>query len=163
MAGRKRRLVLVRHAKSAWPDGVRDVDRPLAGRGRREAPAIGQWLREHVPEVDLVVCSTAKRATQTWKRAAGELSDEPKVRRDDRVYAAPVKVLLAVVRELPGKARTVVVVGHNPGLEELVELLTGTPQVLKTSAVAVLAGTGDWKDAGWHWAKLETLATPRDS
>jgi phosphohistidine phosphatase len=93
---------------------------------------------------------------------AGELSQEPKVQRDERVYAAPVKILLAVVRELPGRARTVVLVGHNPGLEELVELLTGTPQVLKTSAVAVLTGNGDWNGVGRRWAKLETIATPRD-
>lgn len=161
MAGKKRRLVLVRHAKSAWPDGVPDADRPLADRGHREAPEIGRWLRANVPEVDLVVCSTAKRAKQTWKHMASELPGDTKVRRDERVYAAPVKVLLSVVRELPGEARTVVLVGHNPGMEELVELLTGTPHMLKTSAIAVLAGTGGWKGVGPHWAKLETIATPR--
>ena len=66
-----RRLILLRHAKSDWPD-VPDRDRPLAKRGRRDAPKIGRWLREHGYLPDIVICSDARRTRQTWDRVARE-------------------------------------------------------------------------------------------
>lgn len=157
----RRRLVVLRHAKSSWSGGLADHERPLAGRGRREAPLAGRWLAEHVDRIDLVVCSSAVRARQTWKRAGAELDPAPEVRVDDRVYAASERELLAVVRELPDRAATVLVVGHNPGLEDLVEVLTGAPRELKTSSIAVLSGRGDWAGIGPGWARLEAVGTPR--
>lgn len=157
-----RRLVLVRHAKSAWPLGVADADRPLAGRGNREAPIIGQWLAEHLDHIDLVLCSTAVRARKTWKQAAGELGGRPEVRHDDRLYAASAIELLDVARKLPKQARTVVFVGHNPGLEDFVQLLSGSVVELKTSAVAVLGTARPWADLGPHTATVERTATPRE-
>lgn len=157
----RRRLVVLRHAKSAWPDGVADHERPLAGRGRREAPLAGRWLAEHVDRIDLVVCSSAVRARQTWERAGAELGRAPETRVDERVYAASARTLLAVVRALPDAARTVLVIGHNPGLEDLVENLCGVPGELKTSAIAVLSGRGDWAGVTPNWARLDAAATPR--
>ncbi|MGH3620692.1 MAG: SixA phosphatase family protein [Sciscionella sp.] len=157
----QRRLVILRHAKSAWPEGVADLDRPLAGRGRRDAPAAGRWLREHAIEVDLVVCSPALRAQQTWDLVAGELPGVPPVQDEPRLYGESVEGLLAVARELPDQARSVLFIGHNPDLEGLVALLTGTTATLKTSTVAVLAGQGDWAHVGEQWARLDTLTTPR--
>src|SRR6266508_2923118 len=92
----ERTLLVLRHAKSDWPDGVPDAERPLAGRGRREAPLVGRWLREsgHIP--DLVVCSPALRARQTWELVAGELGEAgeaPEVRFDERVYDEPASQL----------------------------------------------------------------------
>jgi phosphohistidine phosphatase len=157
----RRRLVVLRHAKSAWPDGVADHDRPLAGRGRREAPLAGRWLAEHVDRIDLVVCSSAVRARQTWERAGAELGRTPETRVDERVYAASERTLLAVVRELPDTARTVLLIGHNPGLEDLVEKLCGVPGDLRTSAIAVLSGRGDWVAVTPNWARLDATVTPR--
>jgi phosphohistidine phosphatase len=161
VAAAGRTLVLVRHAKSAWPPGVADPRRPLADRGRRDAPAIGRWLREHVGQLDLVVCSPATRARQTWDLAAAELHPAPRVRHQRRVYAAPADDLLEVVRELPGRAAAAALVGHNPGLQDLAELLSGQPCELKTAAVAVLRWSGSWADAGPEAAVLEEWAKPR--
>src|SRR6266700_6314858 len=85
--GAGRKLVLLRHAKSAWPD-VPDHERPLARRGRRDAPGAGAWLRRAGYLPDLVVCSTARRARETWQLAAAELGASPPVRFEPRVYQA---------------------------------------------------------------------------
>lgn len=151
-------LVLLRHAKSAWPDGVADLERPLADRGRRDAPVAGRWLREHV-RVDLVVCSPAVRTRQTWRLVAEELDATPEFLVDERVYDASVADLVAVVRELPASAATVLVIGHNPGLSEL----GGTTTELRTSAVAVLRGDVAWADAGPGSYSLVECETPRAS
>ncbi|WP_214366583.1 SixA phosphatase family protein [Pseudonocardia sp. H11422] len=161
MAPTKRRLVIVRHAKSAWPAGVADIDRPLGPRGRRDAPAIGRWLHDHVEHIDAVVSSPAVRAEQTWELASDALGTGPRRRFDERVYAASATELLDVVRQLPAKAATTVLVGHNPGLEDLVTLLTGEEPVMKTSSVAVVSWPGSWADATSRRARLEQHATPR--
>jgi phosphohistidine phosphatase len=157
----QRRLVILRHAKSDWPEGVPDDQRPLAGRGRRNAPAAGRWLRDHVDQIDLAVCSPALRVQQTWELAAAELTPAPPTAENEEVYAASADALLGVVRGLPAAAGTVVLVGHNPGLQDLVELLTGDVCELKTSAIAVLSWPGAWPDAAPGVATLDTHAKPR--
>jgi phosphohistidine phosphatase len=157
----RRRLVILRHAKSEWPDGVADRKRPLAGRGRREAPLAGRWLNEHVGELDLVLCSPAQRTRETWAWVAEELDAVPEMRIEDRLYPGSTKNLLAAVRQVPGEAGTVLLIGHNPGLEDLVTELSRAECVLKTSSIAVLSGTGDWADVGPDWATLDTGVTPR--
>lgn len=156
-----RTLVLLRHAKSAWPDGIPDAQRPLAARGRRDAPAVGRWLRGQVARIDLVVCSPAVRAVQTWDLAAAQLDAIPPVRHDERLYGASTQELLTVTQELPHQASTVVLVSHNPGLEDFLELLTGTVEVLKTSTIAVMASPATWAKATAGSCILEALVTPR--
>ncbi|HEY6421932.1 MAG TPA: histidine phosphatase family protein [Pseudonocardiaceae bacterium] len=157
-----RTLVLLRHAKSAWPpDDTPDARRPLAGRGRRDAPAVGRWLSEHVPTIDLVLCSPAARAMQTWDLAAAQLDPTPQLRHDERLYDAAADDLLAVIRELPSTASTVVLVGHNPSLEGVLQLLTGAAELLKTSAIAVMTTPAAWGRAPIRSWTLQTLATPR--
>ena len=114
-AGPLRRLVVLRHAKSAWPVGVPDHERPLAPRGHRDAPAAGRALAEADCLPDLAVCSTAVRARQTWELASAQWGTPPPVRHDGRVYAADVPELLDVVRETPGHVRTLLLVGPQPG------------------------------------------------
>ena len=140
----RRRLIVLRHAKSDWSGGVTDHDRPLAGRGRREAALAGRWLRENAADIDLVVCSSATRARQTWKLVAKQLDNIPPSRVDDRLYAASIRCLLAVVRKLPDSARAVLLIGHNPGLEELVADLGGVGWPMKTSSIAVLSSRSEW-------------------
>ncbi|MGH3777277.1 MAG: SixA phosphatase family protein [Pseudonocardiaceae bacterium] len=156
-------LILLRHAKSAWPAGIPDAQRPLAGRGRRDAPAVGRWLRGQIAGIDLVLCSPAVRAVQTWDLAAAELDAIPRVRHDERLYGASAEELLRITQELPHTASTVALVGHNPDLEDLLELLTGTVEILKTSAIAVMTTPGTWAEAKARSWTLETLATPRGS
>lgn len=158
-----RRLVLMRHAKSDWPD-VPDHERPLAARGRRDAPRVGRWLRRSEWPPDAVVCSTAVRARQTWELVAPELGVAPAVRLEPRVYEATALALLMLVRELPGSARTALIVGHNPGIAELAAGLAGPDgerlHRFPTAAVAVLEAEREWADAAAGEAKLRAFVTP---
>jgi phosphohistidine phosphatase len=157
----QRRLVLLRHAKSEWPEGVPDHQRPLNDRGRRDAPAAGRWLAAHVDRLDAVVCSTAQRARETWVLAAAELADPPRATFDDEIYAAPPEALLAVVGDLPDDAATALLVGHNPGVQQLVGILSGEEAEMRTASVAVLTWTGHWSDVVEGIASLEQHTTPR--
>lgn len=153
-------LVLLRHAKSDWSGDQPDLARPLAKRGRRLAPDAGRWLATHINGFDLAVVSPATRARSTWDLVAAELDTPPPTRIDDRVYAAPDRELLAVVRELPDDLKTVVLVGHNPGLEDLVSTLTGEPVPMRTAALAVVTVPGPWSTAGHHPALLRAAGRP---
>jgi phosphohistidine phosphatase len=165
-----RRLVLLRHAKSDWPD-VADHDRPLAKRGRRDAPVVGRWLGKTGYVPDAVVCSTALRARETWELALGGLlaavpGAAPAVRHEPRVYDASVLGLLMLIREFPPEWRTALMVGHNPGIAELTAGLADPPPdppaAFPTAAVAVLALPGPWSDAASGEAKLLVFAIPAD-
>lgn len=156
-----RTLILLRHAKSAWPPDIPDVRRPLADRGRRDAPAVGRWLRAHVGAIDRVVCSPATRAVQTWDLAAAQLTITPPHGLDERLYGASAACLLAVTQELPPEPSTVLLIGHNPGLEDFLTLLTGAVEPLKTSAIAVVKTPDRWAATKPDSATLEQLATPR--
>jgi phosphohistidine phosphatase len=156
-----RTLILLRHAKSAWPADTADAARPLAARGLRDAPAVGRWLHAQAPTIDHVVCSPAVRAAQTWDLAAAQLDAMPRVRHDERLYDASAQDLLAVIQELPPSASTAVLVGHNPGLEDILTLLTGLAEPLKTSAIAVITTALSWEQARPRSWTVATLATPR--
>jgi len=163
----RRRLILLRHAKSDWPD-VPDEDRPLAKRGRRDAPRIGRWLRDRGYRPDIVVCSAARRTRQTWELVAPELDGSPDVRFEPRAYAASALTLLYLTRELPAQYRTALLIGHNPGLEELTASLVtadGEPRRgirLPTAGVAVVEFAGDWPDLAPGQARLLDAVVPAD-
>lgn len=173
-----RRLILLRHAKSAWPD-VPDRDRPLAKRGRRDAPVIGRWLRDHGYQPDTVICSAALRTRQTWELVAPELGGSPSVTFEPRAYAASAMTLLYLAQELPSRYRTAMLIGHNPGLSELASQLAAPPDTgpeistvtdngprpgisLPTAAVAVFEFPGDWPSLTLGQARLVSLTTPAD-
>ncbi|GAA2546161.1 histidine phosphatase family protein [Streptomyces levis] len=170
-AGPLRRLVVLRHAKSAWPVDVADHERPLAPRGRRDAPAAGRALAEADCLPDLTLCSTAVRARRTWELAAAEWGTPPPVRHDRRLYAAGPAGLLTVVREVPPEVETLLLIGHNPGLEELVLALArdGLDDTLErvrtkfpTAAIAVLSWRGTtWRDLAPGTALLTSVTVPR--
>jgi phosphohistidine phosphatase len=153
-----RTLAVLRHAKSAWPDGVPDLERPLGERGCRDAPAAGRWIEHNLPGLQLVICSTAVRARQTWELAAAELSGPPEVRHHAKVYYGP---LIEVVRQLPAEIESALLVGHNPDLEDLVEVLGGRQTTFKTSTIAVLSSELPWAEAGPAWGSLVSVDTPR--
>ncbi|WP_394768223.1 SixA phosphatase family protein [Lacisediminihabitans sp.] len=158
-------LILLRHAKSDWTGGEADVDRPLSGRGLRQAPLAGRWLAEQwvadgIRRIDLAVVSPARRARQTWNLVCAELDDEPATLIDERAYAASADELLGIVRGLPEDAGTAVLVGHNPGMEDLASLLADEQVPLPTSAIAVLALPGPWSTAGQSPARLVASGRP---
>jgi phosphohistidine phosphatase len=137
-------LIVLRHAKSDWSGGESDARRPLAKRGQKQAPEAGRWLAANAGPIDLAVVSPATRARSTWDLAAAELDVPPDTREDERVYAASSRELLDVVREIDERHGTIVLVGHNPGVEDLVEHLTGQWVSMVTSALAVVDLPGPW-------------------
>lgn len=146
----ERTLILLRHAKSDWSGALPDVDRPLAERGHAQAPLAGRWLASHAGTIDLAVVSPARRARETWELVSAELVPAPPARFDERVYAASADQLLAIVREAPADVRALILVGHNPGMEQLASLLAGEDVILPTSGIAELGVGGPWSelDAG---------------
>jgi phosphohistidine phosphatase len=158
------RLVLMRHAKSGYPESTPDHERPLAARGARDAPRIGAWLRESGNTPDLVVCSTAVRARQTWELATAALREQPPVRYEPRVYEASTLGLLMLIREFPEDMRTVLVVGHNPAISQLASGLAERSDLpaFPTAGLAVLTVDGQWTTTSPGEAKLDTFTTPRD-
>jgi phosphohistidine phosphatase len=155
-----RTLILLRHGKSDWSGGEPDLDRPLADRGRRQATEAGRWLSANVAALDLAVVSPAERAQRTWELASAELASPPEARREESVYTASARSLLEVVRDLPDDRSTVVMVGHNPGLEDLVSTLAGRWVLMKTSGLAVIAVPGPWSAAGDGMAELTAFGRP---
>jgi phosphohistidine phosphatase len=154
-------LLVLRHAKSDWSTpGQADRDRPLSGRGRRQAPEAGRWLAEHGLLPDLVVVSPAVRARRTWDLVAAELPGPLPTRVEKRVYAASRAELLSVLADLPETTGTVLLVGHNPGLEELVEHLVGEHVRLPTSALAVVDVPVPWSGLGPGSATLRASGRP---
>ncbi len=149
-------LVLMRHAKSAYPPGVADINRPLNGRGRMDAPVAGRWIETNLGVPDLVVRSPANRVRQTWELASGEWSRQPSsITVDERIYEASVQDLLAVIAGLPEANESALIIGHNPGLEDTVRVLAHTAnteaaevlaQKFATAAIAVVKFAGSWSD-----------------
>jgi phosphohistidine phosphatase len=162
-----RRLMLLRHGKSDWPD-VPDRDRPLAKRGRRDSPIIGRWLRDHGYLPDTVICSAARRTRQTWELVAPELGGSPSVTFEPRAYAASAMTLLYLVRELSATSRAALLIGHNPGVADLATSLAQPPDHddapirFPTAAVAILDVSGDWADLSPGQARLLDFTTPAD-
>jgi phosphohistidine phosphatase len=153
-------LILLRHGKSDWSSDGPDIERPLAGRGRRQAPEAGRWLSTNIGSIDVALVSPALRTRSTWALVAAELDAPPQERVDDRIYAATLKELLAVVRQLPDDLGTVVMVGHNPGMEDLLSCLTGEEVPMTTSSVAVVDLVGSWAEAGHVPATLRAAGRP---
>ena len=162
--------MLIRHAKAA--DGPVDADRPLTERGRRHAAAIGSWLTRAELVPDRVVVSPARRAAQTWKRAAAALRAEPHPVVDERIYDNTVETLLEVLRETPEDVRTVAVVGHNPSIGELACVLDdgqGSPEArneidagFRAGGVAVFTVATPFSAIAAGAATLSDYAVPDD-
>ena len=163
----ERRIYLLRHAKSSWKEpGLADHDRPLAGRGRRAARTIRRHLKEQRIEPELVLCSTATRARQTLERIEPALG-RGGVRVEAELYGAGSAALLARLRHVPTRVRSVMVIGHNPGLQDLALLLArdGSAELeekFPTAALATLAFRGPWADLDRGTAELIAFVRPRD-
>ena len=157
-------LLLLRHAKSSWSNpSLDDHDRPLNKRGKRAAPAMGALLADEGLVPDLIVTSTAKRARSTAKRVARACGyDGKRVKRGD-VYLASPSVLLDVIAQTPESVGTLMLVGHNPGMEVLVFALTGHQERFPTAALAHIALDIDpWRDVHDAGGRLIDLYRPRD-
>jgi phosphohistidine phosphatase len=165
-----RRLHLLRHAKSSWDDStLRDRDRPLAPRGRKATTRLARWARKHDVSPQLVVSSSAVRARETLQGVLPGLG-EPEVWTEVALYAASAETLLERVRALPDEAEEAMLVGHNPGLADLL-LLLAKPGDLRehaeakvpTGALATLdADIASWSELEPGGAELVSFVVPRE-
>ncbi len=158
-------LLLMRHAKSSWSEtGLADHDRPLNKRGRQAAPEMGNLLRTEGLAPDLILCSTARRARQTAKEVALACGYEGTIEAQRDLYYSDASCYLDILRHLPDRVNQVLVVGHNPETEELVEMLTGCDERMTTAAIAHI----ELPISQWHElnealdAPLVHLWRPRD-
>jgi phosphohistidine phosphatase len=162
-------LCLLRHAKSSWADDdLPDLERPLTGRGRKAAGRIAAYLAEHRVEPDLVLCSPARRTRQTLELVRPALPDTAEVAIEDSLYGAASQDLLARLQRVPDSVDRVLLIGHNPGLQQLAARLAPPGERRRldhfpTAALALLAlPAGDWTDLDRRPAQLVALVIPRE-
>lgn len=163
-----KRLILTRHAKSAWDDpNMADHDRPLNERGKAAAADLGQWLasRDYVPAE--VLCSDALRTTETWSGVAPALPGTPVLALKPALYHAGADVMLAVLRH--AKADVAMMIGHNPGIAEFAAKLVAAPPLnpefhrYPTGATLVVDFTAnDWADVGFGTGAVVDFIVPRE-
>jgi len=165
-----RELLILRHAKSDWDSGAAsDFDRPLAKRGRKDAPLVGAWLYREGVVPDYIVSSPAERARETALKVCKALDlKKRQIVWDESIYDAASDQLLAVLSRVPDTASTALLVGHNPGLEDLVRFLTGGDlsepedgKLLPTAALARLEMPDDWRALEHGCAVLIGIVRPK--
>ncbi|WP_406057197.1 histidine phosphatase family protein [Streptomyces sp. NBC_01077] len=164
-----RRIVLLRHAKADWNEES-DHERPLAERGRADAPVAGRRLAASGLTFDLALCSTATRTRETWKLAVQELPQRPKTVYEDRLYEASLGELIALLNETSDEVSDILVIGHNPGMHALADALASEADGdllarmnrsgFPTSAFAVLTFNGSWKSLEHGVGHLVEFWTP---
>ena len=164
----ERTLLLMRHAKSDYPTGVADHERPLAPRGTREAALAGEWLRTNAPTIDAVVCSTATRARETWSRTGLDAT----VTFTNRLYDAVPATVIDEINRVGDDVATLLVIGHEPAISNVALGLAGASgsnqgaaerisTKFPTSGIAVLQTDVPWRDLRLHGAALITFQVPR--
>jgi phosphohistidine phosphatase len=165
-------LYLLRHAKSSWADGsLPDHDRPLAPRGEKATNTLARYIAEERIAPALVLCSTAARARQTLDGVAAALGDDVEVWHEGALYGASAHELVKRLRRLQPTVPSVMIVGHNPGLEDLALELIGDGDAsalarlhakFPTGALATLVVPGTWKALAPGRATLTAFVVPRD-
>jgi phosphohistidine phosphatase len=158
-----RRIYLLRHAKSSWDDPtLEDHERPLAPRGLKATKRLAGWIEANAVHPGLVLCSSAVRAQETLSRLAAALGS-PAVTVEDGLYLASSDALLGRVMAVPGTVLELLVVGHNPGLEDLCSALGSVPTALPTGALATLGGELEqWADLAPGALSLLDIVLPRN-
>ena len=166
-----RRLILLRHAKSDWPENTPDRDRPLAERGRAQAPLMGGYLAgEHIIP-DLALVSPAKRTQETWALFSAAYSEKIRARKEPRLYATNAEAMIGLVAEAPDEARTLLVCGHNPGAHEAALALVGhgdryafarLRDGFPTCAIAIVDFAVEaWSGIAPRGGRLDRFVTPK--
>jgi phosphohistidine phosphatase len=168
-----KQLLLLRHAKSSWDDAsMADFDRPLASRGREAAPLLGRELAQRGWLPDLALVSPAVRTRETWELVAAELAEAPRASFPTPLYEASVQTLLTEVQHTADSVRVLLLVGHNPGLEDFARLLAGDNsdakaldklrQKFPTAALARFKFDGTWANLSAGAARLSHFLRPKD-
>jgi len=162
-------FVILRHAKSDWTDPFQDDhDRALNSRGRAAALAMGKWLADQGLTIDLALCSTATRARETWDLTGSALPQIAEAMYLPALYLASAQTLLDVLRK-NGRGGTVAMIGHNPGIGQMAEMVLRAPPDAQNfrrypTCYATIAkfDQTDWRLANWRSASLVAHTGPRD-
>lgn len=159
-----KKLLLLRHAKSSWEDSsLPDLERPLNERGLRAAPMVGKFMRERKIRPDLVIVSPARRTRETIALVIEALGVKPELRLDERIYEASVASLIQIVSQIEGDKRQVMLVGHNPGFENLLERLTGQTERMPTAALAhIVLEAEHWDEVPQKGGRLDWLVKAKE-
>jgi phosphohistidine phosphatase len=157
-----RQLIIMRHAKAGELPGGPDFERALRDRGRRNARSAGAWLASRDLAPDLVLCSKARRARQTWQYVSEELTGEPEVIMDQRLYDADVGDLLGIFCATANPVKTLMYVGHNPAAAEVTEVLIAERIAFPTAAIAVIGINGHWQELAGGSGELVASWTPHE-
>ncbi len=159
-----KKLLLMRHAKSSWENSdLADFDRPLNERGLQAATFMGEFMRKNDLQPNLIISSPAVRAKQTTKLVTESAQMNCEIRFDERIYEATPHRLLYVLSEIDGQNNSVMLVGHNPGLEELLKILTSEIQPMPTAALAIIElNINDWDEINAGCGDLVNLIRPKD-
>lgn len=159
-----KKLLLLRHAKSSWADpGLADFDRPLNERGLYAAPLMGRLMRERKLRPDLIICSPAERARQTVSLVIGVAGFDAPLRFDERIYDATSSRLFEIVSQIEEASGEALLIGHNPGFEELLERLTGETQRMATATLALIAlDIEKWNKLRDGGGRLEWIVKPKE-
>lgn len=158
-------LIIMRHAKSSWDNArLRDHDRPLQKRGERDAPIMGQLLADRGLVPDMILSSSAERALVTAKAVAASAGYDGPIEVAKDFYMAGPETFVDRLRQIPNSIKSVMIVGHNPGLEDLLAELVGLWQRMPTAAVAeVSLAIDDWTQLNIDMkGKLNNLWTPKE-
>jgi phosphohistidine phosphatase len=167
-----RRLLLFRHAKAERSiPGAPDRDRDLIERGRRDAARIGSYMAAHALVPDRVLVSTAARTQQTWKAMESAFKPAPAATSVEKLYDATPHAILAAIKDMPAKAHTLMVIGHNPGLHELALMLIASGDVeareklrekLPTAGLVMIDfAFDDWNKLHPQSGRLERFVSPK--
>ena len=159
-----RTLFLMRHAKSSWDDpSLADFDRPLNARGERDAPRMGELMRRESFAPDVIVCSPAARARQTAIAAKEAARLGAEIRFDERIYEASPNALRQVAAEIGNDHESLMLVGHNPGMEGFIRYITGLIEPMPTAALAVIElDIGSWSEISDDTGRLVNVFRPKE-
>jgi len=157
-------LLILRHAKSSWKDtSLADFDRPLNGRGKRAAEVMGRFIKREKIKPDLVLASPALRARETVKLVLKAAKLDPEVKFDELIYGAGVVELMKAISEVGPGVETLLLVGHNPGMEQLLHLITGQVERVPTATLAKIdCGIDKWADIAKAKGSLLLLVRPKE-
>ncbi len=157
-------LYLLRHAKSSWNDPtLRDFDRPLKKRGREAAERVGQRIGLETLSNPLVICSPAVRTSETAEVVLANANLQVEPRFDERIYEASLRELVEIVTEIPDDNEVAIMIGHNPGFEELLSFLTGDHRRMPTCALAKIRfGKVSWTEVRAGEGSLEWFIAPKE-
>jgi phosphohistidine phosphatase len=165
-----RQLMLLRHAKAVPQGGMSDEERPLAARGRSDMPLVAQFAASRGLIPDLAIVSPSQRTHETWELFAAAFPAPPPHRLEPRLYAAPAERIRDVLRAAPDAVQTLLLIGHNPGFEDLARLLIGAGDTdalirfggaMPTSSLAAIELPGDWASVAPRTGRLLLFVTPK--